>query len=90
MLYIELVKIKHGYSRQIVTNIFTQETQEWNFRKNQDRRIPSVKTLFHGSESISFEIPKNWEVAPVKISEFISINGFKSGHKSEQYVNKIR
>ena len=28
MLYIEMVKIKHGYSREIVTNIFTQETQE--------------------------------------------------------------
>ena len=28
MLYIDMVKIKYGYSRQIVTNIFTQETQE--------------------------------------------------------------
>ena len=28
MLAIEMVKIKHGYSRKIVTNIFTQETQE--------------------------------------------------------------
>ena len=28
MLSIEMVKIKHGYSREIVTNIFTQETQE--------------------------------------------------------------
>ena len=28
MLSIEMVKLKHGYSREIVTNIFTQETQE--------------------------------------------------------------
>ena len=59
MLCIEMIKIKHGYSREIVTN------------------IPSVNTLFHGSESISFEIQKNWEIAPVKISEFISLNSFK-------------
>ena len=77
MLSIEMAKIKHGYSHEIVTNIFTQETQEWNFRKNRDCRIPSVNILFHGSESISFEIPKNWEIAPVKITEFISLNGFK-------------
>ena len=77
MLSIEMVKIKHGYSHEIVTDIFTQETQEWNFRKNRDFRIPSVNILFHGSESIFFEIPKSWEVAPVKISEFISLNGFK-------------
>ena len=59
MLCIEMIKIKHGYSREIVTN------------------TPSVNTLFHGSESISFEIQKNWEIAPVKISEFISLNSFK-------------
>ena len=27
-LHIEMVQIKHGYSREIVTNIFTQEIQE--------------------------------------------------------------
>ena len=26
LLSIEMVKIKHGYSREIVTNIFTQDT----------------------------------------------------------------
>ena len=77
MLCIDMVKIKHGYSLEIVTNIFPQVIQEWNFRENQDCRIPSMNILFHGSENISFEIPKNWEVAPVKIREFISLNGFK-------------
>ena len=87
---IEMVKIKHGYSREIVTNIFTQDTHESNFWKNRDCRIPSVNILFHSSESISFEIPKNWEIAPEIATEFISLDGFKQGHKSAKYVDKIR
>ena len=51
---------------QIVTDNFTQEKREKNFRKNRDWRIHSVNTLFVGSESTSYDIPKNWEIAPVK------------------------
>ena len=59
-----MLQIKHGQSREIVTDIFRQETQEQdsqekNFRKNQDFWIPSVNTLFDGSESTSYEISKN-------------------------------
>ena len=53
-LAIEIIQIKHGQPREIVTDIFTQVPQEQNFRKNRDCRIPSVNTLFHGSESTSY------------------------------------
>ena len=35
-LYIDMLQIKHGQSRKIVIDNFTQETQEQNFRKNRD------------------------------------------------------
>ena len=53
-LSIKMLQIKHGQSREIVTDIFTQVTQEQNFRKNRDCRIPSVIIVFHGSESTSY------------------------------------
>ena len=53
-LAIEMLQIKHCQSREIVTDISTQVTQEQNFRKNRDCRIPSVNTVFHASESTSY------------------------------------
>ena len=47
-------QIKHGHSREIVTDILTQITQEYNFRQNQDFKIPSVNTMSPGSESNSY------------------------------------
>ena len=52
-----MLQINHG------TDIVTQVTQEKNFRKHRDCRIPSVNTVFPGSES-----PQNWKIAPVKIN----------------------
>ena len=57
-----MLQIKHGQFREIVTDIATQVTQEKNFKKYRDCRIPSVNTVFHGSER-----PQTREIAPVKI-----------------------
>ena len=78
-LAIEMVQIKHGQSCENVTDPFSQVTQELNSRKNWDCRIPSVSAVFHGSESTSYEIPKNWEIAPVNKNEFISLNNLELG-----------
>ena len=45
---LEMLQIKHNPSREIVTDIFTQVTQEYNFRKYRDCRIHSMDTVFHG------------------------------------------
>ena len=57
-LAIEMFRIKHGQSPEIVSNVFTQTTQHHSFRQNQDFRIRSMKSVYHGSESISYLGPK--------------------------------
>ena len=47
------------------------------FQKKLYCRIPSVNTVFHGSENTSYQDPKNREIVPVKINEFISLNNAK-------------
>ena len=64
-----MFQIKHGHSPEIVSDIFTQTTQHYNFRQNRDFRIRSVKSVYHGSESISYLGPKIWEIVPAKIKE---------------------
>ena len=76
-LAIEMFQIKHGQSPEIVSDIFAQTTQHYNFRQNRDLRIRSVKSVYHGSESISYVRPKIWKIVPAKIKETNSLNSFK-------------
>ena len=76
-LGIEMFQIKHGHFPEIVSDIFTQTTQHDNIRQNRDFRIRSVKSVYHGSESISYLGPKIWEIVPAKIKETNSLNIFK-------------
>ena len=76
-LAIEMFQIKHGQSPEIVSDIFTQTTQHYNFRQNRDFRIRSVKSVYHGFESISYLGSKMWEIVPAKTKETNSLNSFK-------------
>ena len=76
-LAIEMFQIKHAQSPEIVGDIFTQTTQNYNFRQNRDFRIRSVKSVYHGSENISYLGPKIWEIVPAKIKKNNSLNSFK-------------
>ena len=53
-LAIEMFQIKHGQSPEIISDIFARTTQHYNFRQNRDFRIRSVKSVYHGSEIISY------------------------------------
>ena len=53
--------------------IFLQTTQHYNFRQNRDFRIRSVKSVYYGSESISYLGPKIWEMVSAKIKETNSL-----------------
>ena len=53
-LAIEMFQIKHEQSPEIVSDIFTQTTQHYNFKQTRDFGIRPVKSVYHGSESISY------------------------------------
>ena len=72
-----MLEIKHSQSRGFVTDTFTHEAEDYNFRQNQDFTIPSENTVYHSSESTSYLGPKFWETVPVKINGFNSPNNFK-------------
>ena len=57
-LVIEMFQIKHEQSPEIISDIFAQITQHYSFRQSLDFKILSVKSVYHGSESISYLGPK--------------------------------
>ena len=46
------LQIKHGQSPEIISNIFARSLEYYNLRQNRDFRICSIKSVYHGSESI--------------------------------------
>ena len=55
VLVTKLYKSRNGLSPEIFNEMFAHETEShYNLRRCNDFRIPSIRTVYHGSESISF------------------------------------
>ena len=58
-LVIEFYKIKNGLLPELFAKIFARETEShYDLRRCNDFTISSIRTGYHGSESISFLGPK--------------------------------
>ena len=78
----EFYKIKNGISPELFTEIFAREPEShYNLRWCNDFRIPSICTVYHGNESISFLGPKIWNILPDEIKQQTSLNSFKKSVK---------
>ena len=73
----EVIQIKHDQSREIVTNIFTQTTEQYNCKQDRDFRIRSINTVYHGFESTSYLDPKIGKI----FGKFNSPNIFQKGNQ---------
>ena len=78
----EMYKVKNNLSVSILTDLFKQRNEVYNLRNNNLFTIPAVRTVFHGSESISFLGPKIWTILPDDIKNAKSLGDFKSKIKS--------
>ena len=74
-----MYKIKNDLSSETLSNIFTQRTQnQYSLRNASGFQIPFVRTVYHGTESISDLGPKIWDIAPAEMKNAISLNSFKT------------
>ena len=61
----EMYKVSNELSPPIVSNIFTQKNcHPYNLRLNSQFSRPLVKSVFHGTESISYLGPVIWDILP--------------------------
>ena len=75
----EMYKVKEGLSPSIVTELFEhRDEQHYHLRNNAEFTIPTIRTVYHGSESISFLGPKIWNILPDRIKNANSLQIFKS------------
>ena len=49
----------------------------YNLRSNSYFAVPNVKSVFHGSKSISYLGPKICDIVPIELKQLTSLNAFK-------------
>ena len=79
VLATEIYKVRKGVLPAIITELFEhKEEHYYNLRNNAEFAIPAIRTVYHGSESISYLDPKIWNILPDRLKNANSLESFKS------------
>ena len=79
VLATEIYKVRKGLSPAIITELFEhKEKHYYNLINNTEFAIPAIRTVYHGSESISCLGPKIWNILPDRLKIANSLETFKS------------
>ena len=79
ILATEMFKISKGLSPPIMENIFKiREESHYNLRQNSQFSRPLVRSVYHGTESISYLGPKIWDILPDSYKGINTLGAFKS------------
>ena len=75
----EMYKVSNGLSPPVVSNIFTQKNcHPYNLRLNSQFSRPLVRSVFHGTESISYLGPVIWDILPDSYKNLPNFSVFKN------------
>ena len=64
-------------SPTIFSELFRWRDISYNLRSNSNFLLPNVKSVFHGSDSISYIGPNIWDVVPLELKELTCLSAFK-------------
>ena len=74
-------KLKMDICQKFLMKFLLVKQSHYNLRQRNDFRIPSIRTVYHGSGSISFLGPKIWNILPDEFNHQTSLNSFKKSVK---------
>ena len=79
----EMFKVKNEMSPEIICDIFTQRiNNHYNLRHINHFETPFVRTVYNGTESVSYLGPKIWDIVPEEYKTLNSLNSFKESIKN--------
>ena len=79
-LVTEMFKVK---SPEIICDIFMQRiNNHYNPRRKNHFETPFVRTVYNGTESVSYLGPKIWDIVPKEYKTLNSLNSFKESIKN--------
>ena len=89
MLATEMFKVYRSMSPPIFSRLFRRRDISYNLPSNPNFAVPDVKSVFYGSESITYLGPKIWDMVPLQLKKLTSVNAFKKGIKKWQILQKL-
>ena len=79
----EMFKVKNELFPEIICDIFMQRiNNHYNLRHINHFETPFVRTVYNGTESVSYLGPKIWDIVPEEYKTLNSLNGFKESVKN--------
>ena len=75
-------KLAIGYLHLISVMFKHKNSHPYNLRLNSQFSGPLLKTVFHGTENISYLAPMIWNILPVTCKESPSLEAFKNRVKN--------
>ena len=75
---IEIFKVMQGSSRPLLNEVFVPRQCNYELRLNNFLERRRVKSVRHGTESISSLAPKIWEILPNEIKDSNTPQIFKA------------
>ena len=81
-LAIEMFKVFKNLSPPIISDLFEVRENNYNLRNHSYFLIPTVKTVYHGSESIKNLGPRIWNLVPDNLKQLGDIDSFKTEIKN--------
>ena len=82
ILATEMFKADNNITSPIFTEIFNDRNLNYQLRHILHFSIPSVRSVYNGTESLSFLGPKIWIIVPKELEEVTFLSAFKSGIKN--------
>ena len=76
ILAAEMFKVYRIMFPPIFSELFRRHDICYNLRSNSNLAVPNVKSVFHGSESISYLGPKICDIVTLELKELTSLSAF--------------
>ena len=74
----EIFKVKNNLSPMFMNNVFSDSTNPYNLRNASEFNTSNIRTVYNGTETISFRGPKTWALVPDEIKNLKSLPEFKN------------
>ena len=74
----EMYKVKNNLSPTLMKDIFPERAIPYNLRNMNPFQASNVKTVYNGTETLSFRGPKTWAIVPESIRNATSLREFKA------------
>ena len=82
LLSIELYKIKHNLSNQVMSELFNLRNINYDFGSQTDFELGPIYTTAYGVQSLKYFTPKIWNIVPIDIRNSDSLSEFTTKIKS--------